>query len=52
MTNEKLAFELECIAGEEELRAYESGDFDSEESHNEVAKILREAARRLRGESH
>lgn len=49
LTNEELAFELESIARSEELKAYESGDFDSESVHEETAKILHEAVRRIRG---
>lgn len=49
LTNEELAFELESLARSEELKAYESGDLDSESVHEEAAKILHEAVRRIRG---
>lgn len=48
MTNEQLAFEIESLAKYEELRAYESGDFDTESIHEEAAKILYEASRRIK----
>lgn len=48
MTNKELIEELSSIAGELELQAYESGDFNTERYYFERAAVLREAAMRLK----
>lgn len=51
LSNNQLAQLLSGIADEEDINAFESGDFDGEYRHAQHAAIIREAARRLRDEA-